>query len=537
MAEGITLKRIIDMDEATELSSSDYALVDSATGGPKKFALGEELSSLKEDLNTISDGVFSEQDLSPTASPTGYRLNESNGLCSANSAYKLVKWYVSSGINEGTVFHIHSDDRWQFQSAASVPSSGTSNRVGDTTFGSGDFYVTIPSGATYIIGSTPTNGSTFKVYRLDSMAMEALGNTQLNSPLYTLGKNTLLTINAYLRQDGIIETNSNYKTSDFIAVKQGQVIKYNLESNTSTAVICFYTNQCRPSISSYVAGTGTLSSGEFTAPADGYIRFSTSSSSLPNAYCYIEADTTPNFAPETAGKIFAGKKIVIIGDSIMAYSNVAATIASLTGATVINCAIGGSLLAYGTDAYNIICGARIAKGIENEDIASIDVSGLQLSYQNTQRWNELVSMDFSTVDMLVVSYGTNDFSYNIPLDSATPFDEGSIKTAVDYIIKVFNTKYPNTQLCFFTPCYRHRTAWNGDSDEVTNGIGKYLVDYEDAIVTACEENHVPCKAMYKTCGVNKYNYETYLDDGLHRTETGGELLGHQYAGFLEDNVI
>lgn len=53
MSEGITLKRIIDMDEATELTSSDYALVDSATGGPKKFALGGELSSLKEDISHI----------------------------------------------------------------------------------------------------------------------------------------------------------------------------------------------------------------------------------------------------------------------------------------------------------------------------------------------------------------------------------------------------------------------------------------------------------------------------------------------------
>jgi hypothetical protein len=100
-----------------------------------------------------------------------------------------------------------------------------------------------------------------------------------------------------------------------------------------------------------------------------------------------------------------------------------------------------------------------------------------------------------------------------------------------------NTKYPNVQLCFFTPSYRHRTAWNGDSDEVTNGIGKYLADYEKAILESCGNNHVPCKAMYKSCGVNKYNYETYLSDGLHRTSAGGELLGHQYAGFLEDNVI
>ena len=57
MAEGVTLKRIIDMDEATELSSSDYALVDSATGGPKKFALGNELSSLKEDITSLGLSV------------------------------------------------------------------------------------------------------------------------------------------------------------------------------------------------------------------------------------------------------------------------------------------------------------------------------------------------------------------------------------------------------------------------------------------------------------------------------------------------
>ena len=58
MPEGITLKRIIDMDEAAELTSSDYALVDSATGGPKKFALGNELSSLKEDYTTILNSAY-----------------------------------------------------------------------------------------------------------------------------------------------------------------------------------------------------------------------------------------------------------------------------------------------------------------------------------------------------------------------------------------------------------------------------------------------------------------------------------------------
>lgn len=57
MAEGITLKRIIDMDEAAELTSSDYALVDSATGGPKKFAIGQELGEIKDGLTAVESDV------------------------------------------------------------------------------------------------------------------------------------------------------------------------------------------------------------------------------------------------------------------------------------------------------------------------------------------------------------------------------------------------------------------------------------------------------------------------------------------------
>lgn len=65
MAEGITLKRIIDMDEAAELTSSDYALVDSATGGPKKFAIGQSLGEIKDGLTAVeSDVTDLKEDLS-----------------------------------------------------------------------------------------------------------------------------------------------------------------------------------------------------------------------------------------------------------------------------------------------------------------------------------------------------------------------------------------------------------------------------------------------------------------------------------------
>lgn len=98
MAEGITLKRIIDMDEAAELSSSDYALVDSATGGPKKFALGNELSSLKEDLSSMQTA---------TASDVGKALKVktvSNG--------KVTEWeFGSTGIGgELNILYLYGDE-------------------------------------------------------------------------------------------------------------------------------------------------------------------------------------------------------------------------------------------------------------------------------------------------------------------------------------------------------------------------------------------------------------------------------------------
>lgn len=57
MPDGIDLKRIIDLDPETTVTNDDYTIVDSATGGAKKFALGQALNDLKEDYDDIDDRV------------------------------------------------------------------------------------------------------------------------------------------------------------------------------------------------------------------------------------------------------------------------------------------------------------------------------------------------------------------------------------------------------------------------------------------------------------------------------------------------
>lgn len=117
-------------------------------------------------LNIISDEVLTDTEMQISTTATGWRLVPATGFCTGNANYKLVKYQVTAG----KTYKVVSDDYFQFQTVASVPTSGTSNRIGDT-YGAGTFYVTAPVGATYLIISTPTTGSTAKAYEV-SMAID-----------------------------------------------------------------------------------------------------------------------------------------------------------------------------------------------------------------------------------------------------------------------------------------------------------------------------------------------------------------------------
>lgn len=57
MPDGIDLKRIIDLDPETTVTDDDYTIVDSTTGGAKKFALGQALGEIKDGLQAVEDDV------------------------------------------------------------------------------------------------------------------------------------------------------------------------------------------------------------------------------------------------------------------------------------------------------------------------------------------------------------------------------------------------------------------------------------------------------------------------------------------------
>lgn len=144
------------VNETMYVATADIQVGDniSTSTNCRLAVVGDELSALQTAITQIDDGTLYPTEIPVDVTANGYRLNESNGLCSVNANYKLIKY----GVVAGEIVKVVSDDRFQFQSVAIVPSTGTSNRVG-ITYGVGTFVLEVPEGATFIVYSTPTSSN------------------------------------------------------------------------------------------------------------------------------------------------------------------------------------------------------------------------------------------------------------------------------------------------------------------------------------------------------------------------------------------
>ena len=137
-------------------------------------ATGDQVSAIKEDLTNVEERLLDDTAIVASATATTWRLLD-NGYCASTAGYKMDKYPVTAGES----VKIISDDKFQFQTSASVPSSGIQNRVGET-YGVGTFILVVPETATYLIVSTPTDSNsavykvTDKLSRIEGLAESAL---------------------------------------------------------------------------------------------------------------------------------------------------------------------------------------------------------------------------------------------------------------------------------------------------------------------------------------------------------------------------
>lgn len=278
---------------------------------------------------------------------------------------------------------------------------------------------------------------------------------------------------------------------------------------------------------------------------------------------------------------FYGKKIAFMGDSIIGNfydsTGVCSLIAEKTGATVINCAFGGTRMAYEYSQYgDATPGATgYIDGATDQEKNQVDqyrywntLSGYALSQaiatgswiaQDTavanmasgldyfaQRLAEVKAVDWSTIDFIMWEYGTNDFMSRVKLeDSSDVTNMFAYSNAYRSAIETILTEYPNIRVVPVTPMYRwYRSggAFTNDSNTHTEndytGTSHKLTDFVSMAQDISREYQLPCIDNYYTLGANKFTRLSFFNstDGTHPNANGRLRIAEHVASQL-DSVV
>ena len=149
----------------------------------------------------------------------------------------------------------------------------------------------------------------------------------------------------------------------------------------------------------------------------------------------------------------------------------------------------------------------------------------------TEQLSTLKGIDFSSVDAVVIHYGTNDFAANVTIDDATnDAKTTTVCGALRCSIRKLLTAYPKLKIYISLPLYR---MWsNVGAETYTNSLGKKLSEYNAAIETVAAEFNLPVIDGYGRLGINALNDSAYSTDGTHLSDHGRRAFGELIGGNL-----
>lgn len=239
---------------------------------------------------------------------------------------------------------------------------------------------------------------------------------------------------------------------------------------------------------------------------------------------------------------FYNKKIVNFGDSIIGATrppkDVSSYLAEITGATVYNAGFGGCEMSTHADAnYNpfSMCNLAdaIATGTWTTQETAAGASGMPAYFAKTVAM--LKALDFSTVDIITIAYGTNDWNNSTPLDNGGNTNKTYFADALRYSIETILTAFPNLKVFICTPIYRFFMNSQGgfvdDSNtHINSTTNTKLTDFVNKTEEVASEYQLTCINNYNI-GINKFDRSHYFypTDGTHPNPTGNKLIAEHIA--------
>ena len=234
--------------------------------------------------------------------------------------------------------------------------------------------------------------------------------------------------------------------------------------------------------------------------------------------------------------MLSGKNVVFFGDSIFGLTrdstSVAAYTSQFTGATVFNVGFGGCRMAvHPTSGYAAFSMWALADAVSSGSFTAQEEQAASGEDYFSKQLALLKSIDFSDVDMIVIHYGTNDFTGNVNIDNESDDDDtATLCGALRYSLRKIQTAYPEIRIFVSLPIYR---KWNDTGAETyTNSSGNKLWDFCSALAGVADEFNCPIINGYKALGVNSTNNSAFSADGTHLNDHGRKVFGVYIGGCL-----
>lgn len=220
-------------------------------------------------------------------------------------------------------------------------------------------------------------------------------------------------------------------------------------------------------------------------------------------------------------------------------TGLAEKIAQKCDATVYNCAFPDSYLSMKyeeyTDSYpqDALSLYLVTASFCGGDFTLMEhAAGLVEDTEGTQEaLDTLKSLDFSTVDMIVIMYDLSDYMDDRPvMDENNDINLITWNGALNASIDLIQQTYPHIRIVVLSPSYGQYTDENGnlinaDTEDLGNGT---LPDYVLHEIDVAMANGVSILDNYYG-SVTENQAEECLTDGYHLNEAGRERIAQRFA--------
>lgn len=217
-------------------------------------------------------------------------------------------------------------------------------------------------------------------------------------------------------------------------------------------------------------------------------------------------------------------------------NGLAGLLADATGATVYNCSVSGSYLASTQthpyvdvnpwDVFTFYWMSLFSTDLEVEDYfgAALEVLGADAPPEAAEVREILSTLDFDTVDIIVIMYDAADYFAGRPAYSTEDIPAiQSFAGNLEVGIQILQQQHPNTRIIVMSPTYAFSDRLDENGDYISSDIERYGQDVLSTYISKAAES---CAASQVTFVDNFYvtfNEDTapdYLIDNMRLNSAG-----------------